>query len=105
VEGGPPGSDPALTGMTAGPAEHRLAAILAAPDHPFLERTLVAILRDDDAAIRLAAVRTLAAIPPGPMGTRAIMWAASTDPEPAVRQEAVRALGRILEARLGSSKT
>ena len=68
-----------------------------------LESTLLDALDDPDAAVRVSAVRRLAALPRS-RGTQALMDAAVDDPSPSVRAEAVRALGELLVRRLGAEE-
>ena len=76
----------------------RAQALLRARREAGLERILVQALEDDEARVRRAAVRALAALR-GPRGTRALMQVAAHDLSGTVRAEAIAALGRILETR------
>ena len=76
----------------------RAQALLRARREAGLERILVQALDDDEARVRRAAVRALAALR-GPRGTRALMQVAAHDLSGTVRAEAIAALGRILETR------
>ncbi len=76
----------------------RAHALLRARREAGLERILVQALEDDEARVRRAAVRALAALR-GPRGTRALMQVAAQDLSGPVRAEAISALGRILETR------
>jgi HEAT repeat protein len=60
----------------------------------------MAALRDAHQEVRRASVRTLARIG-GPDAARALVETSSQDVSPAVRAEAVAALGRVLAARAG----
>lgn len=82
-----------------GPAE-RVAAIHAAPPGPGLEPVLIEALADPEPAVRMAAVRALAALARG-RGTRALVRVSLADPSPEVRVDAVDAVGRILAGRVG----
>jgi len=82
-----------------GPAE-RVAAILSAPPGPGLEPALIEALADPEPAVRMTAVRALAALARA-RGTRALMRVSLADPSPDVRVDAVDAVGRILAGRVG----
>jgi HEAT repeat protein len=69
-----------------------------------LESSLLDAMDDPDAAVRVSAVRRLAALARA-RGTQALMDAAVDDPSPSVRAEAVRALGELLVRRLGAEQT
>ena len=64
---------------------------------------LLLVLMDEEPLVRLAAVRALTRAP-GPHVTREIMRVAATDPSPAVRAEAVAALGRALSSVVGPTE-
>ena len=68
-----------------------------------LESGLLDDLDDPDAAVRVTAVRRLAALPRA-RGTQALMAVAVDDPSPSVRAEAVRALGELLVRRVGAEE-
>jgi hypothetical protein len=82
-----------------GPAE-RVAAIHSAPPGPGLEWALIEALADPEPAVRMAAVRALAAMARA-RGTRALVRVSLADPSPDVRVDAVGAVGRILAGRVG----
>jgi HEAT repeat protein len=65
---------------------------------------LMLVLTDEEALVRLAAIRALADIS-GPRATRAIMRVAATDPSPEVRAEAVTAVGKALAAAVRRAET
>jgi len=77
-----------------------VAAIRSAPPGPGLEPVLVEALDDPEPAVRMAAVRALAALARA-RGTRALMRVSLADPSPDVRVDAVGAVGRILAGQVG----
>lgn len=60
-----------------------------------LEDMVVAALDDGEPSVRAAAIRAVVSLRGGRAG-RELVEAASSDPSPAVRREAVAALGRVL---------
>jgi len=76
----------------------RLAAVNRAPNHPGVLRLLDFALDDPAGEVRRAAVRALARLG-GPAASGAIIRVSTQDPSPAVRAEAVTALGGLLRRR------
>jgi hypothetical protein len=74
----------------------RAAALLHAPERPGAEELIIRVLMADPAVdVRRAAARSLARFR-GAGATRALIAASSLDLSPAVRAEAVAAVGRLL---------
>ncbi|MGH2573408.1 MAG: HEAT repeat domain-containing protein [Actinomycetota bacterium] len=83
--------------LSSSDPSERAAALSRARLEPGVEEVLIEALRDSDERVRRESVRTLARL--GTAGGRlALIEVSSSDISPAVRAEAVAALGRILES-------
>ena len=93
----PAGSEPARLreALRSGSGPQRAAAVRSALPAPGLEIVLVEALADTDPTVRVAVVRALPAVARS-RGVRGLLRAATEDPSPAVRAEAVGALGALL---------
>jgi HEAT repeat protein len=81
----------------------RARAIPRARPEPGVPEALIEALRDFSPDVRRAAVRALAHVR-GARATRELMRVTVDDISAAVRAEAVAALGRILESRIGDER-